>query len=308
MITNHILSGKQFADKKVLEQLFARAAELEKADQSQGMPKILAGKVIATVFYETSTRTRLSFESAALKLGAGVISMADPKTSSVSKGESLEDTVRVIAGYSDAIVLRHPENGAAEKAAKISDVPVINAGDGYSEHPTQALYDLYTMQKELGKIDGLNIAFMSDFRFQRNIHSLVPIFALFKNIRLYLIAPKELRLPKEYKDQLNEGGVNFTELEAVDSVLPEIDILYVTRVFKERFTDEKEYERLKKAFFVGTDTLAKMKPKSAILHVMPRIFEIDPAVDNDPRAAYFRQAKNGLYVRAALLLYALGKL
>lgn len=305
---NHILNGKQFADEKLLQKIFDKAAELERADVEGGMAKLLAGKVVAAVFYETSTRTRLSFESAAIKLGAGVISISDPKTSSASKGESLEDAVRVISGFCDAIVLRHPENGAAEKASGIVKVPVINAGDGFNEHPSQALYDLYTIQKELGKIDGLRMAFMSDFRFQRNIHSLVPIFGMYKNIQLYLVAPKELRLPKEYKDRLVSSGIKFEELDAVDAVLPEIDVLYVTRVFKERFADEAEYEKLKKAFFVSTDMVSKMKEKSAILHVMPRIFEIDTAVDTDPRAAYFRQAKNGLYVRAALLLYALGKI
>lgn len=302
----HILNGQQFADNILLQKLFAKAAELEKADASGKMPKLLAGKIVATVFYETSTRTRLSFESAALKLGAGVISVADAKTSSASKGESLEDAIKVISGYSDVVILRHPENGSAKNSADVSPVPVINAGDGYLEHPTQALYDLYTIQKELGQIDGLKIAFMSDFRFQRNIHSLIPIFCLFKNIQLYLIGPKELRLPDEYKNQLTSAGIKFEELDTVDGILPEIDVLYVTRVFKERFSDEAEYERLKKSFFVGIDTLSKMKQKSIILHVMPRVFEIDPEVDADPRAAYFRQAKNGLYVRAALLLYALG--
>lgn len=301
----HILTGAQFADLNLLQKIFAKAQELEQADKVHQMPKLLAGKVVATVFYETSTRTRLSFESAAIKLGAGVISISDPKTSSASKGESLEDAIKVISGYSDVLVLRHPENGAAEKAAAVSAVPIINAGDGYNEHPTQALYDLYTMQKELGKIDGLKIAFMSDFRYQRNIHSLIPIFCLFKNIQLYFIGPKELRLPQEYKDRLTSAGVKFEELDSVDGVLSEIDVLYVTRVFKERFNDEAEYERLKKSFFVDTKTVSKMKQKSTILHVMPRIFEIDPAVDKDPRAAYFRQAKNGLYIRAALLLYSL---
>jgi aspartate carbamoyltransferase catalytic subunit len=279
---------------------------LQKADAEGGMPKLLSGKVVAAVFYETSTRTRLSFESAALKLGAGVISISDPKTSSASKGESLEDAIRVIGGYSDVVVLRHPENDSLSRAAAVSPVAMVNAGEGSNEHPTQALYDLYTIQKELGRIDGLKIAFLADFRYQRNIHSLIPILALFKNIELYLIAPSELRLPQEYKDKLAEANIKFQELDTLDSVLPEIDVLYVTRVFKERFSDPDEYERLKKSFLVDLGTLAKMKKDSIILHVMPRIFEVDVAVDKDPRAAYFRQAKNGLYVRAALLLYALG--
>ncbi len=303
---NHILTGKQFADKNLIDKIFKKAKEFQVADGEGKTPELLSGKIVATVFYETSTRTRLSFESGALKLGAGVISISDPKTSSASKGETLEDAIRVISGYSDAIVLRHPENGAAEMASKVSGVPIINAGDGFNEHPTQALYDLYTIEKELGKIDGLKVAFLADLRYQRNVHSLVPIFSLFKNIQLYFIGPKELALPEAYKAELLKNKIKFTELETIDSVLPDIDVLYVARVFKERFTDEAEYERLKKSFFVDKNTLAKMKKDSVILHVMPRIFEIDKEVDADPRAAYFRQAQNGLYVRMALLCYALG--
>lgn len=302
----NILTGKQFANKNLLEKLFKRASELQALDAEGKVPKLLSGKVIATIFYETSTRTRLSFESGSIKLGAGVISMADPKTSSASKGESLEDAIRVISGYSDVVVLRHPANGAAKLAASVSSVPVINAGDGSNEHPTQALYDLYSMQRELGKIDGLKIAFLSDLRFQRNVHSLIPIFCLYKNLELYFVGPKELALPQIYKDQLKSAGIKFKELENLDSIISKIDVLYVARVFKERFSDEAEYERLKKSFFVDKNTVAKMKKKSVILHVMPRIFEIDTKVDSDPRAGYFRQAKNGLYVRMALLLYALG--
>lgn len=300
----HILNGAQFADVELLQKIFSKAKELQDLDGQGKIPKDLKDKITATVFYETSTRSRLSFESATLKLGGGVISVSDPKTTSASKGETLEDTIKIIAGYSDLIVLRHPENGAAEKAAAISPVPIVNAGDGYNEHPTQALYDLYSMQKELGKLDGLKIAFLSDFRYQRNIHSLVPIFCKLKNLTLYLIAPEALRLPEVYKKQLQEAKVEFYELESVTDVLGEIDVLYVTRVFKERFSSEEEYERLKHSFFVNQDTLNKMKKESIVLHVMPRIVEVDPAIDSDPRAAYFRQAKNGLYVRAALLLYA----
>lgn len=302
----HVLTGEQFTDAGLLEQIFTRAKEFEDADKLGKVPKILAGKVVATVFYETSTRTRMSFESAALKLGASVVSMPDPKTSSASKGEDLEDSSKIIANYCDALVLRHPENEAAMRASQVIDIPVLNAGDGFNEHPTQALLDLYAMKNELGKIDGLKIAFLADCRYQRNVHSLVPIFTLFKNIKLYFIGPKELALPEKYKKVLKDGGVHFEELEKVDAILPEIDVLYVARVFKERFEDANEYERLKKSFFVDKDTLSKMKENSVVLHVMPRIFEIDKAVDADPRAGYFRQAKGGLYVRMALLCYALG--
>ncbi len=303
---NHILTGKQFADKNLLDKLFAKAVELEQADLNGGMPKTLAGKVVATLFFESSTRTRLSFESATLRLGGNIISVADAKTSSMSKGESIEDTIKVVSGYADAIILRHPENGAAEKAAKVSLVPIINAGDGFNEHPTQALMDLFTMQKELGRVENLKIAFLADMRYQRNIHSLSAMFGVYEGVKLYLIGPKDLRLPERYKQQLVANRVEFTELETLDSVLPEIDVLYVARVFKERFAEEAEYERLKQAFFVDLATVAKMKQQSAILHVMPRVYEIDPQVDADPRAAYFRQAKNGLYIRSALLLHALG--
>ena len=302
----HILTGQQFADKSLIKKIFKKARELEEKDKKGKVPKLLSGKVIATVFYETSTRTRMSFESAALKLGAGVLSMADPKTSSASKGENLEDSAKIISGYSDLLVLRHPENGAVEMVASVVNIPVMNAGDGFNEHPTQALLDLYAIEKELGKIDGLKIAFLADCRYQRNVHSLIPIFCIFKNIKLYFIGPKELRLPQIYKDQLISAGIEFEELEKIDFILREIDVLYVARVFKERFEDEKEYERLKKSFFVDKSTLAKMKERSVVLHVMPRIFEIDREVDQDPPPRYFPQPKSGLYIRMALLLYALG--
>lgn len=302
MKLNHMLNGQQFADPALLKEIFDLADNLKEQDKGQGMDPVLKGKVIATLFFEPSTRTRLSFASAAVKLGANVISMENGAvSSSASKGESIEDMARVVSGYADAIVMRHPENGAAECAAAVSTVPIVNAGDGANEHPTQALYDLYTMQKELGKIDGLKIAFLADFRYQRHIHSLVPIFAKFKHITLYLVSPKALRLPEQYRNQLKDAGIAFTEMDSVDLVLAEVDVLYVTRVFKERFASEKEYESLKKAFFVDQPIVDKMKQKSIIMHVMPRIYEINPAVDADPRAAYFRQAHNGLYVRAALL-------
>lgn len=301
----NVLSGRQFADRKTIKEIFNKASKFQKSDADGGIKQDCQGKIVATLFYESSTRTRLSFESAAQKLGAGVISMANAASSSSAKGETLTDTIKVVSGYCDAIVLRHPENGAAEAAAKVSTVPVINGGDGYNEHPTQALYDLYTMEKEIGKIDGLKIAFLADFRYQRNIHSLIPMFPLFKNIELFFISPPELSLPNEYKDQLDRAGVKYNELESLDSVIEKLDILYVTRVFKERFSSEEEYERLKKSLFIDMPLVHRMKAKSAILHVMPRIYEIDPAVDNDSRAAYFRQSKNGLYVRMALLHKAL---
>ncbi|MFA6394164.1 MAG: aspartate carbamoyltransferase [Patescibacteria group bacterium] len=301
----NVLTGQQFADKKTLKEIFNKAAKLQKQDEQGNIKKDCAGKIVATLFYESSTRTRLSFESAAYKLGANVLSVANAAASSASKGESLTDTIKVVSGFSDAIVLRHPENGAAETAAKVSSVPIINGGDGFNEHPTQALYDLYTIEKELGKIDGLKIAFLADFRYQRNIHSLIPLFPLFKKVELFFISPPELRLPNEYKDILSREGIKYEELENLDKVIEKLDVLYVTRVFKERFSDPAEYERLKQTLHIGMEQVNRMKVKSIILHVMPRIYEIDPAVDADSRAAYFRQAHNGLYVRMALLHKAL---
>jgi aspartate carbamoyltransferase catalytic subunit len=302
----HILTGEQFADRKKLDELFSQIQILQDQDAANATIKACVNKIVATLFFENSTRTRLSFESAAIKLGANVLSTPNANAiSSTSKGESLEDTIKVVSGYCDVIVIRHPENLAAQRAAKVSPVPIINAGDGYNEHPTQALIDLYTIKKELGQIDNLKIAFLADFRYQRNIHSLVPLFKLFESIKLYFIAPPELRMPKEYKDILDKDKVNYTEIADIKDIISELDVLYVTRVFKERFSSEEEYERLKKTLHIDMDVVSKMKQKSAILHVMPRIYEIDKKVDDDPRAAYFRQTKNGLYVRMALLKYVL---
>jgi aspartate carbamoyltransferase catalytic subunit len=302
----HILTGKQMADKKILETIFARAKELEERDNKKEIFNILAGKIIATIFYEPSTRTRFSFEAATLKLGGQIISAENAAQASTAvKGETLEDIARIVGGYVDAIVLRHPEIGAAERAATTSPVPVINAGDGVHEHPTQALLDVYTMTKELGNLDGRTLVFIGDHRSGRTLHSMLPLLTLY-SVKIVLVSPKELRLPDEYKQMLTDAKIIFEEMESPDAVLPVADVLYVARIMKERFSSAEEYERLKNSYITNAETLKKMKPNAIVMAALPRVGEIDPAIDSDPRAAYFREAKNGLYVRMALLLYVLG--
>jgi len=301
----NVLTGKQFADKKILEEIFAVAKELQDADVTGHVPKKLAGKVVATVFYEPSTRTRLSFESGALKLGAGVISLSDPKSSSASKGETLEDSIKIVSSFSDIVVLRHPENGAAERAASVASTPVINAGDGTNEHPTQALYDVYTIEKELGSLDGKTIVYLGDHKSGRALHSILPMLLLYK-VKIICVSPAELRLPDIYKKMITDAGVEFEEMVEIEPALKVADVLYVARIMKERFSSEEEYNRLKDSYLINMDTLKQMKPTAIIMAALPRVGEIDPAIDADHRAAYFRQAKNGLYVRMALLLYSLG--
>ena len=291
MQLEHIISTSQF-DRKTLEKLFVSAARMEKIHQSRKPSKLLAGKTMAAIFYEPSTRTRLSFESAMLKLGGQVISTENAaQFSSAIKGESIEDTVRIVGLYADAIVLRHPQIGTAAAAAKVSPVPIINAGDGAGEHPTQALLDLYTIQKELGRIDGLTIAFVGDLLNGRTVHSLLDILPRISKNTIHLVAPKKLQLPAS----------PFATTDDLESILPKVDVLYMTRIQKERFASLSDYEKVKNAFVLNGAMVQRMKKKSIILHPLPRVTEITPDVDTDPRAAYFRQAQNGLYVRMALL-------
>lgn len=302
----HILKGAELADKNLLERLFARAGEFEARDKKGEVLEILRGKIIATLFFEPSTRTRLSFEAAVLKLGGQVLSTENAAVASTAiKGETIEDMAKIISGYADAIVMRHPEAGAAEMAASVSASPLVNAGDGTHEHPTQALLDVYTMQKELGGLDGKTLVFIGDHRSGRTLHSMLPMLLLYK-VKIILVSPKELRLPEEYKKMLAGASISFEETEELDPVLPEADVLYVARIMKERFSSKEEYERLKDSYLTNKNTLAKMKKTAIVMAALPRVGEIDPSIDSDPRAAYFREAKNGLYVRMALLCYALG--
>ncbi len=298
----HIVSTQQFLNTNALADIFRKADQFEKADRRNKVPKLLRGKILSCIFYEPSTRTRLSFESAMLKLGGQVISTESAgHFSSAIKGETLEDSIRVISGYSDMIVLRHSEANAAERAAKVSSVPIINAGDGTGEHPTQALLDLYTIKKELGRIDNLKVGMVGDLLHGRTIHSLIYLLSLGHNIEIFLVAPEKLKLPEKYKSFLNSRKIQFSESDNLESVLPKIDVLYMTRIQKERFSSARLYERVKNSFVLNKKLLEKLGKHAIIMHPLPRVSEISLEVDEDKRAAYFRQAQNGLYIRMALL-------
>ena len=262
----------------------------------------MAHRKLATLFYEPSTRTRLSFTSAMMELGGNVLGFSDAKNSSVSKGETVQDTVRVVGCFADIIAMRHHIEGAPLVAAEVSRVPIINAGDGSHSHPTQTLTDLLTIKRELGHIDGITIGFCGDPRFGRTVHSLIKALSRYNNINVILIAPDELRLPDYIKqDVCDKMGVAYKETSDLDEVMPELDVLYMTRVQKERFLDEDEFDRVKDSFVLDARRMALAKEKMAVLHPLPRVNEILPEVDSDPRAAYFRQVENGKFVRMALI-------
>jgi aspartate carbamoyltransferase catalytic subunit len=289
---------KQFLDINALDKIFQLADEMEKKE----LQCPLRGKILATVFYEPSTRTRFSFESAMHKLGGSVVTTESAlHFSSATKGETLQDTIKVISGYADVIVLRHYEEGSAKIASEASSVPIINAGDGIGEHPTQALLDLYTIKKELGKIDNLKIALIGDLLYGRTIHSLIYLLALYKRVKIFLVSPNQLKLPEKYKDYLVQNKIEFKELTDLQKILDEIDVLYVTRIQQERFKSKQEYEKVKDAYIIDRKIVNQLKENAIIMHPLPRVNEISPEVDDDKRAAYFRQAKNGLYIRMALL-------
>lgn len=261
------------------------------------------GKKLATLFYEPSTRTRLSFTSAMMELGGNVLGFADAKNSSVSKGETVEDTVRVVSCFADIIAMRHSLEGAPLVATEVSPVPIINAGDGSHSHPTQTLTDLLTIKRELGHIDRITIGFCGDLRFGRTVHSLIKALARYEGVKVILIAPQELRLPDYIKhDVCDRLGVEYREVETMEEVMPELDVLYMTRVQKERFLDEEEFDRVKDSFVLDAQKMSLAKEKMAVLHPLPRVNEILREVDSDPRAAYFRQVENGKRVRMALIL------
>jgi len=265
---------------------------------------MLKGKILATLFFEPSTRTRLSFEAAMLKLGGSVIGFAEAEIASVKKGENLADTVRTVENYADVIALRHPLDGAAKLAAELAKVPIINGGSGSEEHPTQALIDLYTLQKEKGKIDGLKIALVGDLRYGRTVHSLAYALSLY-NIELYLISPESLRMRREVLRAINDK-IKITEDSNLEKVVPQVDVLYVTRIQKERFPDPAEYAKVKGVYKINLETLSNAKKDLIILHPLPRVDEIAAEVDKTPQARYFHQVWNGVVVRMALLALVLG--
>jgi aspartate carbamoyltransferase catalytic subunit len=266
--------------------------------------EMLKGKILANLFFEPSTRTRLSFEAAMLKLGGSTIGFAEAEIASVKKGENLADTVRTVENYADTIALRHPLEGAAKLAAEFSKVPIINAGSGAEEHPTQALTDLYTMQREKGKIDGLKIALVGDLRYGRTVHSLAYALA-FYNVELYLISPESLRMRREVLRTI-QNRIQVREDTNLDKIVPQIDVLYVTRIQKERFPDAAEYAKVKGVYRIDLKTLKNAKKDMIILHPLPRLDEIAAEVDGAPQARYFQQVWNGIVVRMALLGLVLG--
>ena len=303
---NHVISTNQFLKGNLLRDIFQLADKFYREQKKGIIYKKLNGKILASVFYEPSTRTRFSFEAAMLRLGGGVISTESAgHFSSAIKGESLEDSIRVIGGYADAIVLRHHEVGAAQRAAKVSSVPIINAGDGAGEHPTQALLDLYTIKKELGRMHNFRIALVGDLLYGRTIHSLINLLSTCRKIKVFAVSPRELRLPEKYRKFLRNQKIEYFETDSLNKVLSQTDVLYVTRIQKERFSSKKLYERAKKSYVIDPDALKKLPKKAIIMAPLPRVKKISPQVDSDPRAAYFRQAKNGLFIRMALLQYIL---
>ena len=260
-------------------------------------------KKLATLFFEPSTRTRLSFEAAMYELGGNVLSMADAKSSSAVKGESVADTVKVISCYADIIAMRHPKEGAPYVASLNASVPVINAGDGGHNHPTQTLADLLTISREKGHFDNLTVGFCGDLKFGRTVHSLIEARARYNNVRFVLISPEELKLPSYVKnDVIKAKNLEYIQTTDLEKVMPELDVLYMTRVQKERFFNEEDYLRLKDSYILTPDKLANAKPDLSILHPLPRVNEISVAVDKDPRACYFKQVLNGKYMRMALIL------
>lgn len=262
----------------------------------------LAHHKLATLFYEPSTRTRLSFTSAMMELGGNVLGFSDAKSSSVSKGETVQDTIRVVGCFADIIAMRHHLEGAPLVAAEVSRVPIINAGDGSHSHPTQTLTDLLTIKRELGRIGDMTIGFCGDLRFGRTVHSLIKALSRYEGVKVVLIAPDELRLPDYIKqDVCDKMGIEYRETGSLDEVLPELDVLYMTRVQKERFLDEDEFDRVKDSFVLDARRMSLAKSKMAVLHPLPRVNEILTEVDDDPRAAYFRQVENGKFVRMALI-------
>lgn len=279
---------------------YLKVLDLAEKFEKQPIQKIAEGKVIATLFFEPSTRTRLSFESAANKLGAKVIGFSEASNSSVSKGETLSDTIKTVANYSDLIVMRHPIEGSARYASEVSSVPIINAGDGANQHPTQCLLDLYTIRETQGTLDNLNIALVGDLKYGRTVHSLVEAMCQF-NATFHLVSPTELKLPRSVKQHIKDHNLQYFQYNDMMEVMDKVDILYMTRIQRERFQDQLEYERVKNIFVLNNAMLENSKPNLRIMHPLPRVNEISTDVDQNPKAYYFKQALNGVFVRQALI-------
>ena len=300
-----ILHGNQFT-KKDIDAIIKVAAGFEKELKGKGALNLLKGKILATLFFEPSTRTRLSFEAAMQRLGGGVISMASAESSSAAKGETVADTAMTVAQYADAIVIRHPRIGSAKEAAEAADIPVINAGDGAGQHPTQALLDIYTISKELGSLKNLKISLVGDLKNGRTVHALVEILSLY-GAKLYFVSPALLKMPDEITARLKSKGVEIVETEDLAYAASQTDLVYMTRIQKERFSDLAEYERVKGSCVVDGKFLAALKKDLTVMHPLPRVDEIHTEVDSYAGAAYFRQVRNGVSIRMALLAMIFGK-
>lgn len=301
----HILSVKQF-DRSDIDRVLRVAHEMRTVVDVVGSIDLLKGCVLANLFYEPSTRTSSSFIAAMQRLGGDVVAINEVRYSSVAKGETLEDTVRTLEAYADVMVLRHHEEGAAARAASVMRKPLINAGDGAGEHPTQALLDLFTMREEVGRLEGIEIALVGDLKYGRTVHSLARL-AHYYDITLRLVSPPSLAMPASVLADMDALGTKYTVHQSLDDVLGSLDILYMTRVQKERFANIADYEAVKGSYVITPKTMSGMRANTALLHPFPRVDEIDYAVDNDPRAAYFREIACGMVVRMALLAMVLGR-
>ena len=300
----HLIDILQLSTQEI-DEMVATANDI--IDHPEAYAHKCDGKILATLFFEPSTRTRLSFESAMLGLGGKVLGFSSASSSSAAKGESVSDTVRTVSCYSDIIAMRHPKEGAPLVASMHSEVPVINAGDGGHQHPTQTLTDLITIHKEKGHFDNLTIGFCGDLKFGRTVHSLVAAMSRYTGIRFVFVSPEELKLPRYVKEQyVKSKNIPYTQSTSLEEVMPELDILYMTRVQKERFFNEEDYLRLKDSYILTPEKLENAKEDLRILHPLPRVNEISVAVDEDPRACYFKQAQNGRYIRMALIMKLLG--
>lgn len=299
-----LLEPKDFSIEE-LEEIFELTDNI--IESPEKYTEVCRGKLLATLFYEPSTRTRFSFEAAMYRLGGQVIGFSEPNSSSVAKGESIADTIRTVACYADLAVIRHPKEGAPKVATLSTDMPVINAGDGGHQHPTQTLTDLLTIRREKGDFANLTVGLCGDLKFGRTVHSLIKALSRYENVNFVLIAPEELRIPDYVrKEVLDKGGIKYEEVEKMETVINKLDILYMTRVQKERFFNEEDYIRLKDRFILDVEKMKLARKDMLVLHPLPRVNEISVEVDKDPRALYFKQAKYGMYVRMALIMSLLG--
>lgn len=304
MINRHLINPMDFS-KDELDEIFKLANQI--ITNPKEYSHVCEGKILATLFYEPSTRTKFSFEAAMMRLGGSLLGFSEPNSSSVSKGETLADTIKMVSIYSDIIAMRHPMEGSAKVASMYSDVPVINAGDGGHQHPTQTLTDLLTIKSLKGSLDNHTIGICGDLKHGRTVQSLITAMTRYENIKFILISPKELRIPQYIREEvLEKNNIEFKQVEKIEDVIQDLDILYMTRIQKERFFNEEEYLRLKDSYILDTKKMKSAKSDMIVMHPLPRVNEIDVEVDKDKRAAYFKQAEYGMYVRMALIAKLLG--